>query len=97
MAEQPAHLAPGAEQVAWCKYHCASCDECFRSLAAFDAHRRGSHYKNTRHCADPETLTRAVDGEPLLEQVEGKCRMTNQPGIFVSGIWRFPLAEEEDA
>lgn len=92
MPEQPAQLRTG---YVWCKYHCVSCDECFRSLAAFDAHRRGSHYKNTRYCADPSTLTRAVDGELLLVSVEGRCRHSNERGTWESTIWRFPLDEDD--
>lgn len=94
MAEQPAHLLTGN---VWCKYHCASCDECFRSLAAFDAHRRGSHYKNTRHCADPEGLTRLVDGEPLLEALEGRCKRTNSPGVWESTVWRLAGSGDDDS
>lgn len=83
------------EGVRWCKCHCVSCDECFASLAAFDAHRRGSHYRNTRHCCDPASLTRAVDDEPLLEGIEGKCRHANERGIWVTTVWRYPRSEDE--
>lgn len=93
MAEQPAQLREG---YVWCKYHCASCDECFRSLAAFDAHRRGSHYRNTRHCVEPDTLTRVTDGEALMEGLEGRCRMTNTRGVFETTVWRMANNEEEE-
>ena len=91
MAEQPAQLREG---YIWCKYHCASCDECFRSLAAFDAHRRGSHFKNTRHCAEPSGLIRQVDGEPLLEALEGRCRHSNARGVWESTVYRLAGAED---
>lgn len=89
MSEQPAHLLTGH---VWCKYHCVSCDECFRSIAAFDGHRRGSFYKNTRHCCEPDSVMRA-DGSPALEGIEGRCRHGNERGIFESTVYRVAGAE----
>jgi hypothetical protein len=84
MTEPP---KPGEGQF-WCKNHCASCDECFRSIAAFDAHRRGSHYKNTRHCCDPATLRGRETGELVLVGIPGRCRMSNTRGVWESLVYR---------
>lgn len=35
--------------------HCSACHITFTGLAAFDAHRQGSHAKG-RYCVDPETI-----------------------------------------
>lgn len=93
MTEQPAQLREG---YIWCKYHCASCDECFRSLAAFDTHRQGSYSKNTRKCMDPETLIRKSTGELALEALDGRCRIGNERGVFESTVWRVMGAAEQE-
>jgi hypothetical protein len=38
--------------------HCGTggCHRTFTGLKAFDAHRKGSHAKGTRHCVDPATV-----------------------------------------
>lgn len=88
MAEQPAQLQAGAGHI-WCKYHCAGCDECFRSLAAFDYHRKGSFFKDTRHCADPAELE-------SMEPLEGRCKLGNARGVFLSTVYRIRGSEESD-
>ena len=57
----------------YCQYHCRSCGSHFTSERAFDAHRRGSHEANTRHCIDPATIT----GRNRVVEVVGTCRISD--------------------
>lgn len=41
--------------------HCSGCCETFSGLAAFDAHRTGSHAKGDRHCQPPENAGLTLD------------------------------------
>ena len=74
--------------VVWCKYHCATCECCFRSLAAFDFHRTGSHAHNTRRCADPAKVKRRVSGEPALTSLEGRCKLGTDHPVVECEIWK---------
>ena len=53
-----------------CRNHCASCDQCFSSVAAFDSHRAGSHHDDSRYCETPSEDNRFVS-------TRGRCEIAD--------------------
>jgi len=69
-----------------CSNHCSACGSHFTSLAAFDAHRYGSH-QDGRRCWNPE------EELPLVIQTEiGVCDITAETLEPVT-IWGHKSAE----
>ena len=67
--------------------HCSGCCETFSGLAAFDAHRTGSHAKGDRHCQPPENA-----GLTLDENRRYRC--WKQPGDGIK-CWNTDESQED--
>lgn len=77
-----------------CRAHCRSCDRCWASDAAFDAHRAGRHDAppgsfEGRHCTNP-----AEDDRGRFDFDEGECRISEETIRKGRRIW-FLAADRE--
>ena len=70
-----------------CRYHCASCDEHFASLEAFDHHRRGP-YDGERYCELPE-ICRSDTGRRQLQakSTRAECRIGGPKTLAGVTVW----------
>lgn len=91
---KPAHATSCPKCGAWWTgintAHCMAenCHRTFTTVAAFDAHRAGSHSRDTRHCVNPESIV--IQSGPRK----------GQPAPLVDAsraypCWGFPGAEGE--
>lgn len=71
-----------------CVFHCSGCASHFSSLAAFDAHRAGSH-RVGRHCLDPGREPRLVARTEV-----GVCTMHGVAEVGVTVSTLAPNLEE---
>lgn len=77
-----------------CRSHCRSCDRCFASDAAFDAHRAGRHDAppgsfEGRRCVNP-----TQDARDRFDFDEGECRISEETDRKGQRIW-FLAADRE--
>lgn len=76
----------------YCRFHCRACDTHYTSLEAFDAHRRGSHDKNTRYCRPPSMIRK---GSHALTELRGVCRISDPTKPPRTHVWVWQLARSE--
>lgn len=70
----------------YCSHHCRSCECCFTSLAAFDAHREGPP-SELRRCTWPESAN-------FVEE-NGACRISEPPTVRRKTIHSLPKTEAQ--